>query len=86
MWIDRTTRNAGLKVSCKERTVEFTRFTYARSASMTDEWKERKGADWNATLCTSPIWGEAIRSGWKIVLSETAADGGHVSFTAQCGG
>ena len=30
------------------------------------------------------IWREAIGRGWKIVLSETAADGASVTFTAQC--
>jgi len=84
VWIDRATRNAGMKVFCDKRTVEFTRFTYAPSASMTDAWKERKAAEWSATQCSSQIWSESIRGGWKIVLSQTAADGGHVSFTAQC--
>ena len=84
VWIDRVTRNAGMAVSCDRRTVQFTRFTYAPSASMNEAWKERKAADWNAVHCNSPIWKEAIATGWKIVLSQTAADGGQVSITAQC--
>ena len=43
------------------------------------------GADWNAVHCNSRIWNEAIANGWKIVLSQTAADGGQVTITAQCG-
>jgi len=84
VWIDRVTRNAGMVVSCDRKTVQFTRFTYAPSASMNDAWKASKAADWNATHCSSPIWGEAVRGGWKIVLSQTAADGGQVTITAQC--
>jgi hypothetical protein len=85
VWIDRVTRNAGMIVTCDRKTVQFTRFTYAPSASMNDAWKASKAADWNATHCSSPIWGEAVRGGWKIVLSQTAADGGQVTITAQCG-
>jgi hypothetical protein len=85
IWIDRATRNAGMFVSCDARTIEYNRFTYASSASMTDAWKARKNADWNTTHCDSAIWRDAIGRGWKIILSETAADGGRVSFTARCG-
>ena len=85
VWIDRVTRNAGMAVSCDRKTVEFTRFTYAPSASMNDAWKASKAADWNAVHCNSRIWNEAIANGWKIVLSQTSADGGQVTITAQCG-
>ena len=85
VWIDRVTRNAGMVVSCDRKTVQFTRFTYAPSASMNDAWKASKAADWNAVHCNSRIWNEAIANGWKIVLSQTAADGGQVTITAQCG-
>ncbi len=84
VWIDRMTRNAGMSVSCDRRTVEFTRFTYAPSASMDQAWKERKAADWNAVHCASPVWNEAIRSGWKIMLSQASADGARVTIAAQC--
>jgi hypothetical protein len=85
VWIDRVTRSAGMLVLCERKTVQFTRFTYAPSASMNDTWKQSKAADWSATHCSSPVWGEAVRGGWKIVLSQTSADGGQVSITAQCG-
>ena len=85
VWIDRQTRNAGMAVSCDRKTVQFTRFTYAPSASMNAAWKERKGADWSSVHCNSPVWKEAIASGWKVVLSQTAADSGQVTITAQCG-
>lgn len=85
VWIDRQTRNAGMVVSCDSKTVQFTRFTYAPSAAMNEAWKERKAADWNAVHCNSPIWKDAIANGWKIVLSQTAADGGQATITAQCG-
>ena len=85
IWIDRVTRNAGMAVSCDRKTVEFTRFTYASSAAMDQAWKERKGVDWNAIHCGSAVWNEAIRNGWKIVLSQTSADGGKVLIAAECG-
>ena len=84
-WIDRATRNAGMVVSCDTKRVEFKRFTYASSASMSESWKDRKAAEWNADHCNSPIWAEAIRNGWKIALTVMAADGGYVELDAQCG-
>jgi hypothetical protein len=84
VWIDRQTRNAGMFVSCDRRSVEFTRFTYAPSASMNQSWLERKSADWNAVHCASPVWNEAIRNGWKVMLSQASADGGRVTISAQC--
>lgn len=84
VWIDRQTRNAGMSVSCDRRTVEFTRFTYQPSASMDQAWRERKAADWNAVHCASPVWNEAVRNGWKIVLVQASADGGRVTVAAEC--
>jgi hypothetical protein len=84
IWIDRTTRNAGMVVSCDRRIIEYRRFTYSSAASMTDAWKARTGADWNRTHCGSAVWKDAIGRGWKITLSETAADGSSITFTAQC--
>jgi len=84
IWIDRQTRNAGMVVSCQKMTVEYRRFSYASSASMTAAWKTRKGADWNATHCGSGVWRDAISRGWKIILNETSADGGQASFMARC--
>jgi hypothetical protein len=84
IWIDRTTRNAGMVVSCNRRIIEYRRFSYTSAASMTDAWKARKGAEWNRTHCASAVWKDAIGRGWKITLSETAADGTSIAFTAQC--
>jgi hypothetical protein len=84
LWIDRVTRNAGMFVSCDRRMIEFKRFTYASSASMTDAWKERQAAEWNATHCNNMVWSDAIRGGWQIVLNTTAADGGSALVIARC--
>jgi hypothetical protein len=84
LWLDRVTRNGGMSVSCERKVVEFKRFTYAPSASMTGAWKESKAAEWNKSECASAVWGEAIRNKWRIVLSVTSADGGQAVFTAQC--
>ena len=42
-------------------------------------------AEWNATHCKSPIWGDAITNGWKIVLVLTAADGRQITLSTRCG-
>ena len=84
LWLDRVTRNGGMSVWCDRKTVEFKRFTYASSVSMTNEWKARKASEWNAAQCGSALWGEAIRQGWKVDLSVTAADGGRATFSAKC--
>jgi hypothetical protein len=84
LWLDRVTRNGGMEVWCDRKMVVFKRFTYAPSASMTGEWKSRKAAEWNAAHCGSPLWGEAIRQGWKVDLSVTAADRGQAAFSAKC--
>ena len=84
LWLDRVTRNAGMEVWCDRKMVVFKRFTYAASASMTVEWKARKAAEWSAANCGRPLWDEAIRQGWKVDLSVTAADGGKATFSAKC--
>jgi hypothetical protein len=84
LWIDRTTRNAGMTVTCETRTVEFKRFTYALSSSMSSAWKEHKAAEWNARHCNNPIWSAAIRSGWKILLTTTSIDRKSASIIAEC--
>jgi hypothetical protein len=84
LWTDRTTRNAGISVSCDRKLVEFRRFTYAPSASMDDAWRERNAEQWNATHCNNTIWSEAIRNSWNIALVVSAADGGQVRLRAQC--
>jgi hypothetical protein len=84
VWLDRVTRNGGMGVWCDRKIVEFKRFTYATTASMTNEWKARKLAEWNSSQCGGALWAEAIRQGWKIQLSVTAADGGQATFAAKC--
>src|SRR6266705_5594568 len=69
IWIDRLTRTAGMAVGCDRKLVEFTRFTYIASTSMTAEWRAARASEWNTTQCTSPIWREAIDNGWGIVLN-----------------
>jgi hypothetical protein len=84
IWIDRVTRNAGMVVVCPNKVVEFTRFSYIGSASLTADWRAAKSSEWNTAQCTSMVWKEAINSGWSIVLSITTADGGRATFKAQC--
>jgi hypothetical protein len=84
VWIDRQTRNAGMAVSCDRRIVEVTRFTYAPSVLMDQAWQQRKAADWSAVHCASPVWNEALRHGWQVVLVQASADGGRVTIAAEC--
>jgi hypothetical protein len=84
LWIDRMTRNAGSAVFCNTKVVEFKRFTYVPSAAMSPIWRVRKAEEWNAVHCSNNIWSDAIRNGWQISLTLSAADGGRVSLTAQC--
>jgi hypothetical protein len=84
VWIDRTTRNAGMRVDCAKKEVEFVRFSYIPSASMTDTWKAARVLEWSTTRCGSSLWKDAIDNGWSIVLDIASADGGHARLTAQC--
>ena len=84
IWIDRVTRNAGMRAACDQKLVEFIRFTYAASTSMTADWRTAKSAEWNAGQCSSSLWREAIDNGWKIVLHIASPDGGRTTLTAQC--
>ena len=83
IWIDRNTRNAGMAVNCDRKVVEFTRFAYIASASMSDHWKTLKASDWNATQCKS-VLREAIDNGWTVILNVATADGGRATFKARC--
>ena len=84
IWIDRVTRDAGMSTACDLKLVEFVRFTYAASASMTAQWRTAKSLEWNDGQCSSSLWREAINNGWKIVLRIGSADGAQTILTAQC--
>lgn len=84
VWLDRRTRNAGIRVACDRKLVEFLRFTYSPSSAMDGAWKAAKAAEWNGMQCASPLWADAIGNDWKVALSVTAADGGNVVLHAKC--
>jgi hypothetical protein len=84
IWVDRTSRNAGMIVACDSKRVTFTRFSYMASAAMTDAWKTANASAWNAAHCNSPLWKDAIANGWSVVLNVATADGGRALFTARC--
>ena len=62
VWIDRVTRNAGMEVSCDRKTVQFTRFTYAPSASMNDAWKASKSRGLERDALQQPDLGRSHRA------------------------
>jgi hypothetical protein len=84
VWIDRTTRNDGMTVSCQSRTVLFHRFFNTHSAAMDEPWQRSKAEEWSAAHCSNPIWAEAIQSGWMIGAAYVAGDGVRVSVWARC--
>ena len=84
LWLDRATRNGGMTVSCDARAVEFSRFIYAPSDIMNENWKRREAEAFNSVYCNSVIWKDAITNGWRITLTVTATDGARVSIDARC--
>jgi hypothetical protein len=62
----------------------FVFLTRHHSGSATMRLRLASAAEWSATHCGSYLWGEAIRQGWKVDLSVTAADGGQATFSAKC--
>jgi hypothetical protein len=84
VWIDRVTRQAGMVVACDKKVIEFRGFTYTPATSMTEAWQAQQVAKWKRTRCAGPIWTEAIRNDWKIVLTITSVDRRQLSLQAQC--
>ena len=83
-WLDRTTRNGGMAVSCDAKLVEFRRFVHASLSVMNESWKQRQAHVLSSTHCNNPIWKDAIGNGWRIALSITTTDGSRMLIPAQC--
>jgi hypothetical protein len=83
-WLDRRTRNDGVDVLCRKRTVEFRRFAILPAGALDSQWKERQQREWNRAFCDGYAWRPAIDAGWVIVLSLTTGQGEHVSIVAAC--
>ena len=84
IWVDRVTRNAGMRVVCERKVVESTRFIYLPASAMTEHWKAAKASEWNASQCSSALWREAIDNGWIVLLQVASPDGGRTTLKAQC--
>ena len=53
---------------------------------MNDAWKASKSAPTGTQrIAAAGSGAKPSRAGWKIVLSQTSADGGQVPITAECG-
>src|SRR6186997_638021 len=52
-WIDRNTRDDGVEVVCRIRTVNYKRFM--RSNPAAPDWRDRKQREWNSTACSSAL-------------------------------
>ena len=81
-WIDRNTRDDGVEVVCRIRTVNYKRFI--RSSPAAPDWRDRKQREWNSTACSSVILRDAIENGWIITSSITSADGERILLIATC--
>ncbi|HEU4377262.1 MAG TPA: hypothetical protein VFR73_01725 [Hyphomicrobiaceae bacterium] len=81
-WIDRNTRDDGIEVVCRIRTVNYRRFN--KSGPTAPDWRERKQREWNSTACSSPLLREAIENGWIITTTITAPGIERVILIANC--
>jgi hypothetical protein len=84
-WIDRHTRDDGIEVLCRIRTVNYKRFVKSGPGALgAADWKERKEREWNSIACTSSILRDAVDNGWIISSTITAATGERVLVIATC--
>ena len=81
-WIDRNTRDDGIEVVCRIRTVNYRRFI--RSSPAAPDWRDRKQREWNSTACSSPLLREAIENGWIITTTLSAPGIERVILIASC--
>jgi hypothetical protein len=81
-WIDRNTRDDGIEVICRIRTVNYKRFI--KSSPAAPDWRDRKQREWNSTACSSPLLREAIESGWIITTTLSAPGIERMILIASC--
>jgi len=81
-WIDRNTRDDGIEVVCRIRTVNYKRFI--RSSPAAPDWRERRQREWNSTACSSALLREAIENGWIITTTLSAMGSERVILIASC--
>lgn len=81
-WIDRNTRDDGVEVICRIRTVNYRRFIKSNPAA--PDWRDRKQREWNSTACSSALLREAIENGWIITTTITAPGSERVILIASC--
>lgn len=81
-WINRTTRDDGIEVICRIRTVNYKRFI--RSNPAAPDWRSRKQREWDSTACSSPLLREAIENGWIITTTISAMGSERVILIASC--
>jgi hypothetical protein len=83
-WLDRHTRNDGVEVLCRARTVQFRRFSTLPSGALNKDWKDRQQQDWDRYYCSDYAWRPAIAAGWNILLSMTTRAGESAKIIAAC--
>jgi hypothetical protein len=83
-WLDRHTRDDGIEVICRIRTVNYKRFFSASLTGQAPDWRDRKQHEWNRTACGSIVLRDAIDAGWMITSSITSASGERILLIATC--
>jgi hypothetical protein len=83
-WLDRHTRDDGIEVLCRIRTVNYKRFFSSSLTGQAPDWRERKQREWNSTACSSIVLRDAIDNGWMITSSITSATGERILLIATC--
>jgi hypothetical protein len=83
-WLDRSTRNEGVEVSCPTRVVQFKRFSTLPQGAQNKDWRDRLQQEWNRNYCNDYAWRPAIDAGWKLRLSLITRAGERAEIIATC--
>jgi hypothetical protein len=83
-WLDRHTRDDGVEVFCRSKTVQFKQFSTLPSGALNAEWKTRQQQEWIRRYCKDYAWRPAIAAGWNVRLSLTTRAGDRPEIIATC--
>jgi hypothetical protein len=85
-WVDRTTRNDGVEISCNRKLVHFKRSSTMPASALRPEWRNAKTEEWRSAYCAKPMWREAVDNGWSVSATLTTVTGERLWFACQKGG
>ena len=81
---DEVTINRGMFGFCGMRMVIFRKEILVPTTSFRAGWEDRRRAQWNQTMCSEPVWAEAIKAGWRMTVEAVFTDGVRFSWQAVC--